>query len=94
MDPEIARQLEEIREVTHENNRMLRSIHRDLFIDMFGKYILWALFILGSVYWIVSYLAPLGKDYSMTTGQSPSGPFGLPSSADIQKLINSYKAGQ
>ena len=61
---------------------------------MFGKWVFWLLVIISGVYFVVTYLEPLAAKYSATTGSAPSGLFGLPTSADLQKLINSYKVGQ
>ncbi|MBU6214769.1 hypothetical protein KGM48_02920 [Patescibacteria group bacterium] len=92
MDPEIKQQLAEIHALARENHRLLRAVRRHQMLDTWGKYILWLLFIVGAVGWVVTYLEPLAAKYTSATGTSPSGLFGLPTSADIQKLINSYKA--
>lgn len=94
MDPELKRELDAIHALARDNHHLLRAVRRHQMFDMFGKYILWALFIGASVYWVVTYLQPLATQFSVSSGMKPSGPFGLPTSADMQKLLNSYKAGQ
>ncbi len=94
MDPEIKKQLEEIHALVKDNHHLLREVRRHQIIEMFGKYIFWLIFITGSVFGVVNYLQPLAAKFSSSTGMTPSGLFGLPTSADIQKLINSYKLGQ
>lgn len=94
MDPELKRQLEEIHALARDNHHLLREVRRHQLIEMFGKYVFWLIVIGSSVYGVVNYLQPLATKFSASTGMTPSGLFGLPTSADIQKLINSYKAGQ
>lgn len=94
MDPEIKQQLTEIHALVRDNHNLLRAVRRHQIFEMVGKYVFWIIIIASSVYWVVTYLEPLAAKFSTSTGMSPSGPFGLPTSADLQKLINSYKVGQ
>lgn len=94
MDPEIKRQLEEIHALVRDNHNLLRAVRRHQIFEMIGKYVFWIVMIAASVYWVVTYLEPLAAKFSNSAGVTPSGLFGLPTSADLQKLINSYKVGQ
>ena len=94
MDPEIKRQLEEIHALVKDDHHVLRSVRRHQLFETFGKYVLWIIILGSSAYWFQSYVQPLVAKFSATTGMQPSGLFGLPTSADLQKLINSFTAGQ
>lgn len=94
MDPELKRQLEEIHALTKDNHRLLRALRRHQLIGTFGKIAFWIIILGSSAYWYQTYLQPLVSKFSIMPGAATSGLFGLPSSADIQKLINSYKVGQ
>lgn len=94
MDPELRQQLEEIHALARDNHRLLREVRRHQIFELLGKYALWAIIIAGSVYGTVTYVQPLISKFTSVTGMTPSGLLGLPSSVDIQKLINSYKVGQ
>jgi len=93
MDPEIKRLLEETRALARDNHRMLRAIRREHWLGLIARLIIWAVVILLPLYIYQQYLGPLIKAVVPTTATSTNA-FGLPSSADIQKLINSAKAGQ
>ena len=93
MDPEIRRALDEIHALTKDNHRLLRAVRRHQILETFGRYVLWAVLILAAVYSYVVYVAPLVQRFSANPQSAASGIFGLPTSADIQKLINSYKPG-
>ena len=94
MDPEIKRQMEEIHALAKDNHQMLRAIRRHQWYSFLGTFLFWAVLILAPLYLYQQYIQPLVEKFQATTGTSTSGPFGLPTSADLQKLINSYKAGQ
>ena len=95
MDPELKRELTEVHALAKDNNRMLRAIRRDQWIGFVGKIIIWAIVLLLPLYLYQQYLQPIVNCFSATTGiPLTSGPFGFPTSADVQKLINSYKGGQ
>ncbi|MCX6786789.1 MAG: hypothetical protein NTU85_03185 [Candidatus Kaiserbacteria bacterium] len=93
MDPEIKKLLEETHALARENNRMLRAIRRSQWLGFIFKIIIWAIVLLLPLYLYQQYLQPIVKSFSSGTS-TPSGPFGLPTSADIQKLINSYTASK
>jgi len=93
MDPEIKQQLEEIHALAKDNHRMLRAIRRSQWFGLFGKIIIWAIVLLLPLYLYQLYLQPLVNKVS-TGASTTSGFLGLPTSADLQKLINSYTAGK
>lgn len=95
MDPELKRMLDETHALAKDNHRMLRALRRHQLIGTFGKVVFWLLILGSSAYWYQVYLQPLVAKFS--TLDSPSAAsdlFGLPTSAELQKLLNSFKAGQ
>ena len=94
MDPEIKRQLEEIHALAKDNHQMLRAIRRHQWYGLVTTVIFWLVILIAPLYLYSQYLQPFVSKFQTTTGTSTSGPFGLPTSADIQKLINSFKAGK
>ncbi len=94
MDPELKRQIEEMHALVKDNHQMLRAIRRHQWYGFLGSVLFWAVLIVTPLYLYQQYLQPFVAKFSATTGVSTSGPFGLPTSADLQKLINSFKAGQ
>ncbi len=94
MDSELKRHLDEIHALAKDNHDMLRAIRRHQWYGFLGSILFWAILIVTPLYLYQQYLQPFVAKFSATTGVSPSGPFGLPTSADLQKLINSFKGGQ
>ena len=94
MDPEVKHQLEEVRTLTKDNNRILRAIRRDQWLGFIGKIIIWVIILALPFYLYQKYLEPVISKFSETAGMTASGPLGLPTSAELEKLINSFKAGQ
>lgn len=94
MDPEIKKQLEEIHALARDNHQMLRAIRRHQWYGVISSIIFWAVLIVAPLYLYQQYIQPFVAKFSATTGTTTSGPFGLPTSADLQKLINSFKGGQ
>ena len=88
MDPEVKREFAELHALVKDNHRLLRAVRRHQILEMFGKLALWLIIILVSGYAYIAYLNPLVAQFF--SGAS-STPFGIPSSADLQKLIDSYK---
>ena len=86
--------LDETHALAKDNNRMLRAIRRDQWLSFIGKIIFWVIILALPLYLYQQYLQPFISKFSATPGAATSSMFGLPTSADIQKLINSYKAGQ
>ncbi len=91
MDPEIKRQLEEIHALAKDNHRLLRSVRRHQLFGIIASIVFWLVILITPFYLYSQYLQPFVSKFQTTTGTSTSGPFGLPTSADIQKLINSFK---
>jgi len=73
---------------------MLRAMRRHQIYSLIGTIIVWAIILALPLYLYQQYLQPFISSFSTTTGLPTSGPFGLPTSSDIQKLINSFTAGQ
>ena len=86
--------LEENIAVTRENNRLLREMRRNAVIGFIAKLIIWLIVLGVPLFFISSYLAPLIDTVSgkAESGQLPTGVFGLPSSEQIQQLIDQYRA--
>ena len=94
MDPELRRELDEIHALAKDNLRMLRSVRRDQWLGFIGRVIIWIIVLALPLYLYQQYLQPLVSKFSATPGSAPSGLFGLPTTAELGKLINSFKAGQ
>jgi len=94
MDPEIKRQLEEIHALAKDNHRMLRAIRRGQWFSFLSTVIVWIVVLALPILLYQQYLAPMVAKFSETSGTTTTGMFGIPAFADIQKLINSYKAGE
>lgn len=94
MDPELKRQLEEIHALTKDNHQMLRAIRRHQWYGVIGTILFWVIMFAVPFYVYQQYLQPLVAKFAPTASTSPAGMFGLPSSTEVQKLINSYKTGQ
>jgi len=95
MDPEIKREMEEIHALAKDNHRLLRAMRRHQLFGMVVSIVFWLVILITPFYLYQQYLQPfVAKFQTTTTGSPTSGPFGLPSSAEIEKLINSFKAGQ
>lgn len=97
MDPEVRRLLEESIALTKENHRILRAIRRDQWIGFVGKIVFWIIVLVLPVFFYQQYLEPIVSRFSTTTGATMSSQnlFNFSTtSAEIQKLINSYKGGQ
>ena len=89
MDPETKRLIEETRAFAKDNHDMLRAIRRHQWYSAIGTIIVWTLVLAVPLYLYQQYLQPFVDKFS-----APSGIFGLPTSAELQKLINSFKSGQ
>ncbi|MBI5400565.1 MAG: hypothetical protein HZB12_00400 [Candidatus Yonathbacteria bacterium] len=66
-----ARKLDELLEVTHENNKILRSMRRSQRWSSFFRFVYWAL-ILGSIFGTYYYFQPTIQKY-MKTFQTSMG---------------------
>ena len=94
MDPELQKTLDEIHALAKDNHRMLRAIRRDQVLSFFGKIVIWVIVLALPLFLYQQYLEPIVSKFSVSPGTLDPGLFGLPSSADFQKMINSYQAGQ
>ena len=97
LNPELKKELQEIHALAKDNHDMLRAIRRDQWFGFFGRIIIWVIVFALPLYLYQQYLAPVIANFSAASGMSTtttSGFLGLPTSAELQKLINSYKTGQ
>ena len=95
MDPELKRLLEETHALAKDNHRILRAIRRDHWIGLAGKVLFWIIVLALPLYFYQQYLQPLVNTFPASTGTSTShGFFGLPTTTELQKLIDSFKAGK
>ncbi len=95
MDPELKKILDETHALVKDNHRMLRAIRRHQWYSVISTIIIWLIVLALPLYLYQTYLAPIVSRFYPTSGTATSSaPFGLPTSADLQKLINSYTAGQ
>ena len=96
MDPEMRRVLDETHALAKDNHRMLRAIRRDQWLGFVGKIIVWVIVLVLPLYLYQQYLGPLVSRFSVLSGIATSSQsvLGLPTTADLQKLINSYRAGK
>ncbi len=92
MDPEVKRELAELHALVKDNHRLLRAVRRHQLLETFGKIVLWLIIFAASGYLYIQYLLPTVQKFIANPGATSTGLFGLPSSADLQKLIDSYKA--
>lgn len=97
MDPELKRLVEETHMLARENNRMLRAIRRSQWYSFMSTVIIWVVVLALPLYLYQKYLQPVIADFSTLSGMpstTTSGFLGLPTFADVEKLINSVKSGQ
>lgn len=97
MNPEEKRILEETLSLARENHKMLRTMRRHAWFGLCFKILVWAVLILAPLYFYQKYLEPIMGQFQSATGGKTgtvagTGLFGFPTSADIQKLIEQYKA--
>jgi hypothetical protein len=92
MDPELKQQLEQIHALSKQNHDMLKAIRRDQWLGFFGRIIVWIIVFALPLYLYQQYLQPFVSTYTSSAGITTSGPFGFPTFAELQKLINSFKA--
>ena len=97
MDSELKELLEETHALAKDNHRMLRAIRRGQMMSFISTIIVWVVVLALPLYLYKEYLAPTISKISELSGMSTtttSGFLGLPTSTDLQKLIDSYTAGQ
>lgn len=97
MDPEAKRLLAETHALARDNHRMLRAIRRSQWISTISTIIIWVVVLAVPLYLYQQYVAPTIERISGLSGQSATTTahlFGLPSFEELQKLLNSFKAGK
>lgn len=92
MDPEIKRQLEEIHALVKDNHQMLRAMRRDAWLGFFARIIFWVIIIVAPLYFLQQYLQPLMDNLSVLSSIPGVTGTNLPSSTEVQKLLESLKA--
>ena len=89
MDPELRRTLEELHALAKDNHRMLRAIRRDQWFGFIGKIIIWVLVLALPLFLYQHYLEPLIEKFAPASAATTANAFGLPTTADLQKLLKS-----
>lgn len=59
MDPELKKELDEIRALARDNHGMLRAIHRTAWITFSVKVLFWTLVLIVPIYFLQPYLEQL-----------------------------------
>lgn len=91
MDPEIKHQMEEIHALAKDNHRLLRAMRRHQLFGTVITIVVWLVVLVAPFYLYQQYLQPIVAKFQATPGSTSSGLFNLPSSAELQKLINSFQ---
>lgn len=91
MDPEIKREMEEIHALAKDNHQMLRAMRRHQIYALIWTIVVWVIVLALPLYLYQQYLQPFVTKFQTTTGTTTSGLFGLPTSAEIEKLISSFQ---
>lgn len=86
--------MEEIHALAKDNHQMLRAMRRHQIYGLIWTIVVWVIVLALPLYLYQKYLEPIVTQFTETAGSANSGAFGLPTSAEIEKLINSFKAGQ
>ena len=95
MDPELKQLLEQTHALAKDNHQMLRAIRRHQWYSFIWTIIVWVVVLALPFYLYQQYVAPLVQKFAATSSTpATSGFFGLPTSAELQKLIDSFKARQ
>ena len=90
---DLKRELEQIHVLTKDNHRMLRAIRRDQMYALIAKIVFWAVIIGVPIYFYQAVFKPQFDEFKQNPTGAALNVFGLPSSAEIQKLIDSFKSG-
>ncbi len=94
MDPELKRELDMIRALAKENHDMLRAIRRHQWWSFITTFIFWVVVLVAPFYLYQQYVQPIVSRFSSAGTATTTSMFGMPTYAELQKLINFYKAGQ
>ena len=92
MDPELKRTMEELHALAKDNHRIMRAIRRDLCLGFIGKIVVWTAVLILPLFLYQRYLEPLIAKFAPAQSSTTSGAFGLPTTADLQKLLKSVSA--
>ncbi len=92
MDPELKQTLTEIKALAKDNHDMLKAIRRDQWLGFIGRVLVWVIVLALPLYIYQQYLQPFVQKFSQTTGVTTTGPFGFPTSAELQKLLSSFQS--
>ena len=95
MTPEEKRLLEETHALARDSHRMLRSVRRHQLVMDFGKFAVWLILLAFAGYYYWFSVQPALENFRATGALDiPASFFDVPSSAEVQKLLDSYKAKQ
>jgi len=90
MDPETKHLLEETHALVKDNHQMLRAIRRHQWWSFMTTVVFWLVVLVAPFYLYQQYVQPLVEKFSAPGTTTTSG-FSLPTSADVQKLLDSFK---
>lgn len=85
--------LEETIAVTRENNRLIREMRRNAILGFVARIVVWLIVLGVPLFFLSSYLGPIieALSGSAEAGALPNGMFGLPSSDELQRLMEQYR---
>jgi len=87
--------LEENIALSKDTNRLLREMRRNAILGFFAKLVIWLIVLGVPLFFLSSYLGPVLDAFTgqAVNGQGlPSGLFGFPSEAQLEGLIEQYRA--
>ena len=94
MDPEVRQELTTIHALVKDNHDMLRAMRRHMWYGVIFRIIFWTGLIIIPIYLAQQYIQPIMDKFTVPAASpATKGSFGLPSTADIEKLINLYTGG-
>lgn len=83
--------LEETKEIAEENNQILRELRRNWRVSFWIKVVLWALVLILPFLLIGPVLNAIVP--AVSGEQNGVGVFGVPDTAELQQLIDTYRQG-
>ena len=89
MDPELKQELDQIRALVKDNHDMLRALRRHQWWSFLTTVVFWIIVTVAPFYLYQQYVQPLLDKISGT--ESATNGFQLPTSVDVQKLLNSLQ---
>ena len=81
--------LEETRALAKDNHQMLRAIRRHQWWSFVTTVVFWLVVLIAPFYLYQQYVQPLVDKFAVPG--TTTGGFGLPTSADVQKLLDSFR---